>query len=112
MSATAEGVVRFYDLAPSPDSFVDAAVQGLGRTPKQIPQRYLYDARGRELAGLHREVAEYNATRAEMRIMLERIGELADFAGGDAIQIEIGSGSPHATRVLVAALRPLLYVAL
>jgi dimethylhistidine N-methyltransferase len=112
MSATAPGVVRFYDLAPSPASFLDAVVDGLGRSPKQIPQQYLYDARGRELSVQTRELPDYNVTRAEMRIMLERISELAEFAGGDSILIEIGNGTPHATRVLAAAMRPLLYVPL
>jgi dimethylhistidine N-methyltransferase len=112
MSATAPGVVRFYDLAPSPETFLDAVVHGLGLTPKQIPQQYLLDSTGRELSAQLRELPDYNLTRAEMRIMLERIGELAEFAGSETILIEIGSGTPHATRVLAAAVRPLLYVPL
>jgi L-histidine N-alpha-methyltransferase len=112
MSAAAQGVVRFYDLAPSPESFLDAVIDGLGRSPKQIPQQYLFDATGRELSAQLRERPDYNLTRAEMRIMLERIGEVAEFAGGDSILIEIGNGTPHATRVLAAAMRPLLYVPL
>jgi dimethylhistidine N-methyltransferase len=112
MNATAQGVVRFYDLAPSPDSFLDAVIAGLGRAPKEIPQLYLHDARGRELAAQRRELEDYNITRAEMRIVLEHIAELAEFAGAESILVEIGNGNPHATRVVAAALRPLLYVPL
>lgn len=112
MSATAPGVVRFYDLAPSPGSFPDAVIGGLGRSPKQIPQQYLFDAQGCEFSAQLRELPEYNVTRAEMRILLERISELAEFAGADTILIEIGNGTPHATRVLAASVRPLLYVPL
>jgi dimethylhistidine N-methyltransferase len=112
MNATAQGVVRFYDLAPSPDSLLDAVIAGLGRAPKEVPQLYLHDARGRELAAQGRELADYNVTRAEMRIVLEHIAEFTEFAGADSILVEIGNGNPHATRVVAAALRPLLYIPL
>ena len=112
MNATAQGVVRFYDLAPSPDSFLEAVIAGLGRAPKDIPQLYLHNADGRNLAAQQRELAEYNLTRGEMRIVLEHIAEFAEFAGADTILVEIGNGNPHATRVVAAAVRPLLYVPL
>jgi L-histidine Nalpha-methyltransferase len=112
MSAAAQGVVRFYDLAPAPEPFLDAMLAGLGKKPKQIPPRFLYDSRGCELSAQFRELPEYCLARAEMRIMLERIAEMAEFLGNDAILIEMGNGAPHATRILAAALRPLLYVPL
>jgi dimethylhistidine N-methyltransferase len=110
MNSAAQGVVRFYDLAPAPEAFLDSVLAGLAQRPKLIPQRFLYDARGCELAAQFRELPEYSLAKAEMRIMLERINEMAEFLGGDAILIECGSGAPHATRILAAAVRPLLYV--
>src|SRR5271165_6223299 len=109
MSAAALGVVRFYDLAPAPDGFSEAVAAGLARRPRRIPQRFLYDARGAALAAELREIPEYPVAKAEMRIMLEHIGEIAEFLGPEAILIEVGGGAPHATRILAAALRPLLY---
>jgi dimethylhistidine N-methyltransferase len=112
MNAAAQGVVRFYDLAPAPDSFLDAVIDGLGHSPKRIPQKFLYDARGYELQAQIRELHEYFVARAEMRIMIDHIGEMAEFIGADTILIEMGINVSHATRVLAAATRPQIYVPL
>lgn len=41
--------VAFHDLAPKLESFRDAVLDGLSRTPKRIPCRFLYDERGSDL---------------------------------------------------------------
>lgn len=112
MSLAAPGVVRFYDLAPAPAGFLKIVTAGLARRPRQIPRQLFYDSREQELAAPFRELPDYALARAEMRVMLEHIGEINEFLGPDAILIEVGGGAPHASRMLAAAIRPLLYVVL
>lgn len=111
MEAAAPGVVRFYDLARAPESFLDAVVAGLSREQKQVPQKFLSDATGLEYLAQIRELPEYYAARAEMRITVDHIGEFSALFGGDTILIEIG-GNSLGTRILLAAFRPPLYVPL
>jgi dimethylhistidine N-methyltransferase len=112
MPLAAPGVVRFYDLAPAPADFLELVTAGLTRRSRQIPPRLFYDSREQELAAPFRELPDYALARAEMRVMLEHMGEMTEFLGPDAILIEVGGGAPHASRVLAAAIRPLLYVVL
>ena len=105
MEPAAPGVVRFYDLARAPESFLDAVVAGLSREQKQVPQKFLSDATGLEYLAQIRELPEYYAARAEMRITVDHIGEFSALFGGDTILIEIG-GNSLGTRILLAAFRP------
>lgn len=86
---------------------------GLTRTPKALPPKYFYDARGSELFERITRLPEYYQTRVED-------GLLASFAPGlidelsPAEIVEVGSGSSRKTRRLLEPLRrhhrPIRYI--
>lgn len=80
------------------------ARRGLTATPKSLPPKWFYDARGSELFELITELPEYYPTRTE-RALLERVvGEIARTAQAEVL-VELGSGSAAKTRLLLSALR-------
>ncbi len=106
----AQGVVRFHELLPETDSFLDDVLTGLARPQKTLPPKYFYDARGCELFEKICELPEYYPTRTELAIMREHAGDMAKFLGPDCQLIELGSGSSRKTRILIEQLQPPLYV--
>ncbi|MFC6014132.1 L-histidine N(alpha)-methyltransferase [Nocardia lasii] len=76
---------------------------GLTATPKSLPPKWFYDARGSELFERITELPEYYPTRTE-RALLERVvGEIATAARPEVL-VELGSGSSVKTRLLLDAL--------
>ncbi|MGY0501558.1 L-histidine N(alpha)-methyltransferase [Nocardia sp. FBN12] len=76
---------------------------GLTSTPKSLPPKWFYDARGSELFEQITELPEYYPTRTE-RALLERVvGEIAAAAHAEVL-VELGSGSAAKTRLLLDAL--------
>lgn len=77
--------------------------QGLGTTPKWLPPKYFYDARGSELFEEITRLPEYYLTRAEREI-LEGItdGLAGRLRPGELV--ELGSGSSRKTRLLLEAM--------
>ncbi|MFE4670645.1 L-histidine N(alpha)-methyltransferase [Streptomyces sp. NPDC056716] len=83
---------------------------GLTGSPKTLPPKWFYDARGSELFEEITELPEYYPTRAEREILLARSGEIAAAAGARTL-VELGSGSSEKTRILLDSLTGLrLYV--
>ncbi len=78
--------------------------EGLSRTPKVLPPKYFYDARGSRLFDEITGLDEYYPTRAETAILEACADELLG-AVRPAELIEIGSGSSKKTRLLLRALR-------
>ncbi|GGZ83745.1 L-histidine N(alpha)-methyltransferase [Streptomyces echinoruber] len=76
---------------------------GLTATPKTLPPKWFYDARGSELFERITELPEYYPTRAEREILLARADGIAAAAGARTL-IELGSGSSEKTRHLIDAL--------
>ncbi|QKV96849.1 L-histidine N(alpha)-methyltransferase [Streptomyces sp. NA02950] len=76
---------------------------GLTRTPKQLPPKWFYDARGSELFEEITRLPEYYPTRAEREILRARAAEIADATGARTL-VELGSGSSEKTRHLIRAL--------
>ncbi|MEU7153292.1 L-histidine N(alpha)-methyltransferase [Streptomyces sp. NPDC045456] len=76
---------------------------GLTRTPKQLPPKWFYDARGSELFDEITTLPDYYPTRAEREILINRSPEIAAATGARTL-IELGSGSSDKTRHLIAAL--------
>jgi dimethylhistidine N-methyltransferase len=104
-------LAEFHDHAPQEDSFRDAVLEGLGRSHKAIPCRFLYDARGSALFDEICRVPEYYPTRTELKILGDRAGEIAALVGPHCQLIEFGSGSSIKVRTLLAALEtPHAYV--
>ncbi|MER5793521.1 L-histidine N(alpha)-methyltransferase [Streptomyces sp. NPDC001980] len=94
-----------------PEDATDAALRadvltGLTATPKTLPPKWFYDARGSELFEQITELPEYYPTRAEREILLARSGEIAAASGARTL-VELGSGSSEKTRLLIDALTAL-----
>ncbi|MFC5721481.1 L-histidine N(alpha)-methyltransferase [Streptomyces gamaensis] len=82
--------------------------QGLTRSPKELPPKWFYDARGSELFDEITLLPEYYPTRAEREILLARSGEIAAASGARTL-VELGSGSSDKTRHLLRALSSLTH---
>ncbi|MGY1594023.1 L-histidine N(alpha)-methyltransferase [Geodermatophilus sp. SYSU D00708] len=80
------------------------ALAGLTATPKSLPPRWFYDARGSELFDEITRLPEYYPTRAERAILTASAGEIAAASGADVL-VELGSGTSEKTRLLLTALR-------
>lgn len=76
---------------------------GLRATPKELPPKYFYDARGSELFDAITRLPEYYPTRAERVILEQRATEIATRTAADTL-VELGSGTSEKTRVLLDAL--------
>ncbi len=77
---------------------------GLTASPKSLPPKWFYDARGSELFSRITTLAEYYPTRAEHAILRAHAGQIAELTGADTL-IELGSGTSEKTRVLLDALQ-------
>lgn len=77
---------------------------GLGATPKTLPPKYFYDARGSELFDQITRLPEYYPTRTERHILAERVPEIATITRARTL-VELGSGTSEKTRLLLGALR-------
>jgi L-histidine N-alpha-methyltransferase len=91
-----------------PEDATEAALRadvlkGLTHTPKTLPPKWFYDARGSELFEQITELPEYYPTRAEREILVARSGEIAAATGARTL-VELGSGSSEKTRFLLDAL--------
>ncbi|MFI9779590.1 L-histidine N(alpha)-methyltransferase [Streptomyces sp. NPDC051956] len=75
-------------------------LSGLTGTPKTLPPKWFYDARGSELFDEITTLPEYYPTRAEREILLARSQEIADATGARTL-VELGSGSSDKTRHLL-----------
>lgn len=89
------------------NAFAADVLMGLAGTPKTIPCRWLYDARGSELFEEITVLPEYYPTRTETKILRERAGDIARLAGAGATLIEYGAGASVKTRLLLDAMEGL-----
>jgi len=87
--------------------FREAVLAGLARTPRAIPAKFLYDARGSALFDQICELPEYYLTRTETGILRQCVAELAVLAGPGCALVEFGSGSSVKSRLLLEGLRDL-----
>jgi dimethylhistidine N-methyltransferase len=83
------------------DTFEEDVIDGLTAQPKQVPSKYLYDARGSKLFDEITRLREYYPTRTEAAIMTEHVDVMADAVGEGALLVEYGSGSSEKTRILL-----------
>ncbi len=91
--------------------FCDDVVRGLGRTPKEIPCKYLYDARGSALFEEICALDEYYPTRTEIGILERHAGTIAQLLGAECLVVEPGCGSGRKTQILLDHLRdPVAYL--
>jgi dimethylhistidine N-methyltransferase len=83
---------------------VAQVLAGLRATPKRLSPAYLYDQRGSQLFEAICELPEYYLTRTETGILTQHAAEMAACVGGQALLLELGSGSSRKTRLLLDAL--------
>jgi L-histidine Nalpha-methyltransferase len=90
-----------------PSGYLDAlradVRAGLTASPKSLPPKYFYDARGSELFDQITRLPEYYLTRAETSILARHAADIADLTRCESL-IELGSGTSAKTRLLLRAL--------
>jgi dimethylhistidine N-methyltransferase len=102
MSAVEPLSTRVFD--PRTERFRADVLRGLARAPKEIPCKYLYDARGSALFEAICRLEEYYPTRTELGILERSVDEIAALLGPGCLVIEPGSGSGRKTELLLGAL--------
>lgn len=78
------------------------AERGLTASPKWLPPKWFYDARGSELFERITALPEYYPTRTERALLAAHADEIARQTGMQTL-IELGSGSSEKTRLLLTA---------
>src|SRR5256885_3591023 len=103
MTAPRHGVPR---IAPRPDAspMREEVLRGLHSEPKTLPPKLFSDEAGAALFEQICELPEYYLTRAELEILGERAGEIAELAGPRVALLEYGSGAGVKIRLLLDAL--------
>jgi L-histidine N-alpha-methyltransferase len=76
---------------------------GLTATPKTLPPKYFYDARGSELFDEITRLPEYYPTRTERSILEAHVDDIAALTAAETL-IELGSGTSEKTRLLLRSL--------
>ena len=77
---------------------------GLAQSPKTLPPKWFYDAKGSDLFDQITRLPEYYPTRTEASILQERAADIAAASGADTL-VELGSGTSEKTRLLLDAMR-------
>ncbi|MEU4365952.1 L-histidine N(alpha)-methyltransferase [Micromonospora chersina] len=83
-------------------SLRDDVRAGLTATPKWLPPKWFYDARGSALFEEITRLPEYYPTRAERAVLAAHADDIAASTGAKTL-IELGSGSSEKTRLLLDA---------
>lgn len=105
---TAAGVVPLrLDRHLAPDALATALEQdvrmGLTASPKTLPPKWFYDARGSVLFEEITRLEEYYPTRREKEILAREAASFATLTGADTL-VELGSGTSEKARLLLDAL--------
>jgi dimethylhistidine N-methyltransferase len=103
--------VELLDLHPAPANMRQLVIDGLSRSPKQLPAWFLYDAEGSRLFDLICQQPEYTLTATETAL-LEREAPAIAAALGSGTLVEFGAGSARKVAPLLQALSQPAYVAL
>jgi len=100
---TADPLVYLIDDADIAAALRTDVRTGLTSSPKVLPPRWFYDARGSALFEEITRLPEYYPTRAERAILAERATEIAALARAKTF-VELGSGSSEKTTFLLDAM--------
>jgi L-histidine N-alpha-methyltransferase len=77
---------------------------GLTATPKALPPKWFYDARGSQLFDQITKLPEYYPTRLEKALLREHADDVARLTGAGTL-VELGSGTSEKTTLVLDALR-------
>jgi dimethylhistidine N-methyltransferase len=102
--------VNFYDAHPGTADLRREVMAGLAATPRAIPAKFFYDARGSELFDRICELPEYYQTRTEIGILRRALPQLGRLIGDQCLLVELGSGASKKVRLLLEELRPSAYI--
>ena len=91
------------DLHPAPADVHRLVIEGLSRTPKQLPAWFLYDAEGSRLFDRICEQPEYSLTVTETALLERQAAAIATALGSGTL-VEFGAGSARKVSPLLAAL--------
>ncbi len=101
---------QFFDLHPQLADFHDDIIYGLSASEPYISPKYFYDEVGSRLFEEICATSEYYPTRTEVNIIRDNIDELVEYLGQECLLIEPGSGDSYKVRLLLDALRPIVYL--
>ena len=98
-------------LAKGTGGFLRDVLDGLSGTPKHLPCKYFYDARGSQLFERICALEEYYLTRTEIALLTEHAERIATAFGPQSTLVEFGSGTCAKVEILLDVLeRPRAYV--
>ncbi|ACA17007.1 conserved hypothetical protein [Methylobacterium sp. 4-46] len=101
------------DRAAETEAFRCDALAGLGRTPRSLPGKYLWDETGSTLFDRICGSRDYYPTQQEMGLLPEVAAEVAGVVGRGATIVEYGSGASRKIRTLLDRLEaPARFIAL
>lgn len=100
--------LRSLERRPTPPrggAILDEVLAGLDRTPRELPSKYFYDARGSRLFQWITRLPDYYLSRVEREI-LDRHGEsiVAPLGHGPCTVVDLGAGDGHKTLRLLRLL--------
>ena len=93
-----------HEIVDARAEFAQAVLTGLARTPRSIPCRFFYDAKGSALFEEITQLEEYYPTRTETVLLASHGAEIAEHVGGGVVLVEFGAGSARKTSLLLDAL--------
>ena len=91
-------------LAAGVDELAAEVAEGLTRSAKRLPSKYLYDALGSQLFEAICELPWYRITRGERALLARERATITAPLGNRASVIELGGGSGEKLAILVEAL--------
>ncbi|MGA0022973.1 MAG: L-histidine N(alpha)-methyltransferase, partial [Vulcanococcus sp.] len=103
--------LELLDLHPAPADMRQLVIEGLSRSPKQLPAWFLYDAEGSRLFDLICQQPEYTLTATETALLEQEAPAIATALGHGTL-VEFGAGSARKVAPLLQALSEPAYVAL
>ena len=101
---------RLLSLANGVHVELGEVIDGLRQSPKSIPPKFFYDARGSALFNAICTTEAYYPTRTECSIYQQQAGAIAEAVGQDTTVIEFGPGDMSKVRLLLDRLRPRTYI--
>jgi dimethylhistidine N-methyltransferase len=86
-------------------SLREEVLSGLRRTPKTLPAKLFYDARGAALFDAITRLDEYYLTRTEIAILHDNARTIAAAVGAGSVLLEYGSGEAEKVRLILDRMR-------
>ncbi len=100
------------DLHPAPTDVTKAVLEGLKRTPKQLPSWLLYDQQGSALFDAICQQPEYTLTRLEKDLLKAQAQGIAEALPPGSLVVEFGAGSAEKVSPLLDAMANPSYLAI